>query len=39
MLKFTEFLNEKLGVNKDVKKMTNLIYDAVIKNLNTLLML
>lgn len=33
---FDNFLNEKLGVNKDVKKITNLIFDLVMKNLTKL---
>lgn len=33
---FNDFLNEKLGVNEDVKKLTNIIYDAVVHNIDKL---
>ena len=36
MLTFTNFLNETLGVNNDVKKITDLLYRAVISNISTL---
>jgi len=36
MLKFLDFLNETLGVNEDVKKITDIIFNHVLTNVDEL---